>query len=70
MPTTHLKIEPEVTGMSDEALLELYNDTLRAQAEPAAEYKHVAVEVPLGQLLRLWLAMVPWGGGVALSGRG
>jgi hypothetical protein len=46
--TTHLKIGPEVAGMSDEAILELFNDTLRAQAQLAAEYKHVAIEVPLG----------------------
>jgi hypothetical protein len=46
--TTHLKIGPEIAGMSDEAILELFNDTLRAQAQLAAEYKHVAVEVPLG----------------------
>ena len=46
--TTHLKIGPEIAGMSDEAILELFNDTLRAQAKLAAEYKHVAVEVPLG----------------------
>jgi hypothetical protein len=46
--TTHLKIGPEITGMSDEAILGLFNDTLRAQAQLAAEYKHVAVEVPLG----------------------
>jgi hypothetical protein len=48
IPTTHLKIGPEVAEMSDEAILELFNDTLRAQAQLAAEYKHVAVEVPLG----------------------
>jgi len=48
IPTTHLKIGPEIAGMSDEAILELFNDTLRAQAQLAAEYKHVAVEVPLG----------------------
>lgn len=46
--TTHLKIGPEIVNMSDEAILELFNDTLRAQAQLAAEYKHVAVEVPLG----------------------
>lgn len=46
--TTHLQIGPEIQGMSDEAILELFNDTLRAQAQLAAEYKHVAVEVPLG----------------------
>jgi hypothetical protein len=43
-----LKIGPEITLRSDEAILELFNDTLRAQAQLAAEYKHVAVEVPLG----------------------
>ena len=43
--TTHLKIGPEIANMSDEAILELCNDTLRAQAQLAAEYKHVAVEV-------------------------
>ena len=46
--TTQLKIGPEIAGMSDGAILELFNDTLRAQAQLAAEYKHVAVEVPLG----------------------
>ena len=46
--TSHLKIGPEIASMSDEAILELFNDTLRAQAQLAAEYKHVAVEVPLG----------------------
>jgi hypothetical protein len=46
--TNHLKIGPEIAGMSDEAILELFNDTLRAQAKLAAEYKHEAVEVPLG----------------------
>ena len=46
--TTHLKLGPEIGSMSDGAILELFNDTLRAQAQLAAEYKHVAVEVPLG----------------------
>jgi pyridoxine 5'-phosphate synthase PdxJ len=48
VPATHLKIGPEVAGMSDAAIVELFNDTLRAQTQLAAEYKHVAVEVPLG----------------------
>ena len=48
IPTTHLTIGPEIAGMSDAAILELFNDTLRAQAQLAAEHKHVAVEVPLG----------------------
>ncbi len=48
VPTTHLTIGPEIESMTDEEILELFNDTLRAQAQLAAEYKHVAVEVPLG----------------------
>ena len=48
VPTTHLTIGPALTTMSDAQIVELYNDTLRAQAALAARYKHVAVEVPLG----------------------
>jgi len=48
VPTTHLTIGPEIEVLSDEAILELFNDTLRAQARLAAEYKHMAVELPLG----------------------
>ncbi len=46
--TTHLEIGPEITDMTDAEILELFNDMLRAQAQLAAENKHVAVEVPLG----------------------
>ena len=45
---THLQMGPEIVEMSDTKILELHNDCLRAQAKRAAEYKHVAVEVPLG----------------------
>jgi hypothetical protein len=48
VPTTRLQIGPQIAGMSDEEILELLNESLRAQAKRAAEYKHVAVEVPLG----------------------
>lgn len=48
IPTTHLTIGPEIAFMSDESILECFNASLRAQARLAAEYKHVAVEVPLG----------------------
>ena len=47
VPGTHLRIGPELAVMTDEEVLELYNEGLRAQAELAATYKHVAVEVPL-----------------------
>jgi hypothetical protein len=46
--TTHLRIGPEVAEMSDQQIVHLYNDTLRAQAQLAAQYKHLVVEVPLG----------------------
>ena len=48
VPTTHLKLGSEIAQMSDEAIVEAFNDTLRAQAQVAGDYKHVAVEVPLG----------------------
>lgn len=48
VPTTHLRIGDEITAMTDAEIVELFNDTLRAQAELAANYKHVAIEVPLG----------------------
>jgi len=48
LPTTHLRIGPEIAWISDEAILEIFNETLRAQAKLAAEYKHVAIEVPIG----------------------
>lgn len=37
IPETHLKIGPELAEMSDEEIVELYNDTLRAQAQVSAE---------------------------------
>ncbi len=46
--TTHLSIGPDLKDMSDQEILDLFNDTLLAQAQLAAQYKHVAVEVPLG----------------------
>jgi len=46
--TTHLQIGPELEQMSDEEIVELYNETLRAQARLAAEFKNIVVEVPLG----------------------
>jgi hypothetical protein len=45
---TRLQIGPEIVEVGDKKILELHNDCLRAQAKRAAEYKHVAVEVPLG----------------------
>jgi len=48
VPATELVIGSLITAMTDEEIVELFNETLRAQAKLASEYKHVAVEVPLG----------------------
>ena len=45
---THFQIGPEVDVMTDQQIVDLYNDSLRAQAQLAAEYKHLVVEIPLG----------------------
>jgi len=45
---THLAIGPEIAAMTDDEILKRHNECLRAQAELAASYRHVAVEVPLG----------------------
>ena len=46
--TTHLKLGAEVAEMTDQAILDQFNAVIRAQQEMAAEYEHVAVEVPPG----------------------
>jgi hypothetical protein len=48
IPRTGLQIGLEIAGMSDGEIVELHYERLWAQAKGAAEYKHVAVEVPLG----------------------
>ena len=48
VPSTRLQIGPEMSELSDEEIIDLFNEMLREKAKFAAEYKHVAVEVPLG----------------------
>lgn len=48
VPTTRLTIGPDIAAMLEQDILDLHNECLRSQAKLAAEYKHVAVEVPLG----------------------
>ena len=45
---THLQIGPEISAMSDADILELFNQTLRAQEALAANFEHVPVEIPPG----------------------
>lgn len=44
----NLRIGPELTGMSDQEVLDVHNDIVRAQQRMAASYKHVAIEIPEG----------------------
>lgn len=47
--TTHFTLGAERMGkMTDEKILEVWNDGLEAREEMARQYEHVAVEVPLG----------------------
>lgn len=48
IPTTYFHIGPSLCGMTDQQILDQFNDVLRADAEVAAAYHHVAVEVPDG----------------------
>ncbi len=46
--TTHLKIGPGVQAMTDGEILELHNQVIEAKQQMAAEYQHIAVEIPVG----------------------
>ncbi len=46
--TTHLTLGPEVATMTDREILDRFNEVIMAQQKMAAEYDHVAVEVPPG----------------------
>jgi hypothetical protein len=48
IPVTHLTIGHRLATMTDQEVIDIWNDGLRAKAELAAEYNHVAVEIPLG----------------------
>ena len=44
----NLHIGPELASMTDQEVLKVHNDIIRAQQELAASYEHIAVEVPEG----------------------
>lgn len=46
--TTQLKLGVEVHEMTDVEILDQFNAVMRAQQQMAAEYEHVAMEVPIG----------------------
>lgn len=47
--STHLKIGPDIASKTDEEILDLYNECIRAQSEHIRSHPYVAVEVPLGK---------------------
>jgi hypothetical protein len=46
---TRLAIGPEVQGMTEEEILDLHNECIRARSDLVRNTKYVAVEVPLGR---------------------
>lgn len=47
--TTHFTIGPELRRMTDPEILERFNETIIATQQLAAQYHHVAVEIPPGR---------------------
>jgi hypothetical protein len=47
--TTHLTIGSGLADMTEQEILECYNDSVRAQATAAAAYEHIAIEIPVGK---------------------
>ncbi len=47
--TVHFRLGPAVQSMTDQEILDRWNECLRAQERIAAQYEHVAVEVPSGK---------------------
>lgn len=47
--TTHLKLGPAVQHMTDQENLHRWNECVLAREQVAAEYEHVAVEIPPGK---------------------
>lgn len=47
--TTCLRLGPEVQRMTDREILDRFNEGILAMEQSAAEYEHVAVEIPPGR---------------------
>ena len=45
----HLKVGPRITEMTDQDILDLHNLVITRMNRVAAEYHHVAVEIPIGK---------------------
>ncbi|MGZ3458921.1 MAG: DUF7713 domain-containing protein [Archangium sp.] len=47
--TTHFQLGPEVQEMTDQQILDCFNESIRAREQLATKYEHVALEIPLGK---------------------
>jgi hypothetical protein len=47
--TTHLVLGAEVARMTEQEILDRFNDCIRAEERLAADHEHVAVEIPPGK---------------------
>lgn len=48
VPETHLEFAEDLRGVTDEEILESFNESLREEAGGVADYQHIAVETPIG----------------------
>ena len=53
-PTTNLVLGETISGLSDHAILDLYNQSVRGMQACAANYRHVAREAPEGTPQITW----------------
>ena len=47
--TTRFKLGPEIRAMSDQEILDRFNESLVAMEQCRAQYEHVALEIPPGK---------------------
>ncbi len=52
--SVRLKIGPEIEEMTRQEILDLHNEILEKQAEMAAQYEHIAIEIPPGKPQLKW----------------
>ena len=53
-PTTHLTVGDKIQSLSDDGILDLYNQSVRGMEYVASTYRHVAKEIPEGSPQITW----------------
>jgi hypothetical protein len=54
---THFKLGPKLHSMTDEQVLQRFNEMIEAMEEMRRTYKHIATEVPIGQPQIKWFEL-------------